>query len=211
MRTLTYDNAQPASVDRAEVTTVVVVDDHQAVRMGIQMLLDDEPGIRVVASAGSYDEGLEAAVRLAPDIAVVDYHLPQRDGLALTRKLVSVANPPRVLIFSAYADRRLELAALLAGADGVLGKNSLGLELCYRIEALTRGEGPRFSIPTETLAALGEELEIEDRPILGMLAAGTDPEEIATVLGLSPSELESRRSAMLDRLKAPPRLTESRS
>lgn len=93
MRTLTYDNAQPVSVDRAEVTTVVVVDDHQAVRMGIQMLLDDEPGIRVVASAGSYDEGLEAAVRLAPDIGVVDYHLPQRDGLALTRKLVSVANP----------------------------------------------------------------------------------------------------------------------
>ena len=211
MRTLTYDNAQPASVDRAEVTTVVVVDDHQAVRMGIQMLLDDEPGIRVVASAGSYDEGLEAAVRLAPDIAVVDYHLPQRDGLALTRKLVSVANPPRVLIFSAYADRRLELAALLAGADGVLGKNSLGLELCYRIEALARCEGPRFSIPTETLAAVGEELEIEDRPILGMLAAGTASEEIATVLGLSPSELESRRSAMLDRLRAPPRLTEPRS
>ncbi|MGA9371381.1 MAG: response regulator transcription factor [Solirubrobacterales bacterium] len=211
MRTLTYDNAQPASVDRAEVTTVVVVDDHQAVRMGIQMLLDDEPGIRVVASAGSYDEGLEAAVRLAPDIGVVDYHLPQRDGLALTRKLASVANPPRVLIFSAYADQRLELAALLAGADAVLGKNSLGLELCYRIEALARGEGPRISIPTETLAAVGEELEIEDRPILGMLAAGTDPEEIATVLGLSPSELESRRSAMLDRLKAPPRLTEPRS
>lgn len=99
----------------------------------------------------------------------------------------------------------------MAGADAVLGKNSLGLELCYQIQALARGQGRRISIPTETLAAVGEELEIEDRPILGMLAAGTDPEEIATVLGLSPSELESRRSAMLDRLKAPPRLTQPQS
>ncbi len=93
----------------------------------------------------------------------------------------------------------------------MLGKNSLGLELCYRIEALARGEGTGFSISTETLSAVGEELEIEDRPILGMLAAGTDPQEIAAVLSLSPTELESRRSAMLQRLKAPPRLSEPRS
>ena len=168
------------------------------------------PGSGSSPQPGPTTKGLRRPCACAPDIGVVDYHLPDRDGLALTRKLGDVANPPRVLVFSAYVDQRLELAALLAGADAVLGKNSLGLELCYRIEALARGEGPDLD-PDETLAAIGEELEIEDRPILGMLAAGTDPEEIATVLGLSPSELESRRSAMLDRLKAPPRLSEPRS
>jgi DNA-binding NarL/FixJ family response regulator len=207
MRTLTHEQAQAVPSDRAEVTTVLVVDDHQAVRLGIQMLLDDEPGIEVVASAGSFSEGLDAAARLVPDIAVVDFHLPERDGLTLTHKLVTMPRPPRVLVFSAYADERLELAALLAGADGVLGKSSLGLELCHRIGALARGGGHRFSISPRVLAAVGEELAIEDRPILGMLAAGTSPDEITQVLGLSRNELEIRRSAMLQRLKAPPRLS----
>lgn len=187
--------------------TVVVVDDHEAVRLGIQMLLDDEPGIKVLASASSYRDGLEAVARTAPDIAVVDFHLPGRDGLALTRRLVAMPSPPRVLIFSAYADERLELAALLAGADDVLGKNSLGLDLCYRIEALSRGKTRPISISARTLATLGDELAIDDRLILGMLAAGSDPEEIATVLHLSEAELDIRRSEMLQRIKAPPRLS----
>jgi DNA-binding NarL/FixJ family response regulator len=190
------------SVERAEAAAVLVVDDHQAVRLGIQMLLDDEPGIEVVASVGSYEGALEAAAKSVVDIAVVDYHLGGRDGLALTRKLVTMPRSPRVLVFSAYADERLELAALLAGADGLLGKNSLGIELCHRIRSLARGEAPRFSVSTRALAAVGEELELEDRPILGMLAAATEPAEIAAVLGLRPPELEARRSAMLERLRA---------
>jgi two-component system, NarL family, response regulator DevR len=208
MRTLTETHPQAASVDPAEVTTVLVVDDHQAVRLGIQMLLDDEPGIEVVASASSYDEGLEEAERFLPDIAVVDFHLPDRDGLALTRALVTTASPPRVLVFSAYADERLGLAALVAGADAILGKNTLGLELCYLIDALARGERCRFQISTRVLASVGEELEVQDRPILGMLAAGTDSAEIAAVLGLTDDQLSARRSAMLQRLKAPPRISE---
>jgi two-component system, NarL family, response regulator DevR len=207
MMTLTRTHPQAASVDSAEVTTVLVVDDHQAVRLGIQMLLDDEPGIEVVASASSYDEGLVEAERLLPDIAVVDYHLPDRDGLALTRALVTAASPPRVLVFSAYADERLGLAALVAGADAILGKNTLGLELCYLIEALARGERRRFPISTRVLASVGEELEVEDRPILGMLAAGTDPGEIAAVLGLTDDELSARRSAILKRVKGTPRIS----
>lgn len=206
LKTLT-DRVPMSSLDGAGSTTVLVVDDHQAVRLGIQMLLEDEPGIEVVASVGSYHEGLEAAGRFVPDIAVVDYHLPDRDGLTLTRQLVTMQRPTRVLVFSAYADQRLELAALVAGADGVLGKNSLGLELCYRIEALARGDAGRFSVSTQALASVGEELEIKDRPILGMLAAGTHPEEIASVLGLSEEALDVRRSEMLKRLKAPPRLS----
>ncbi len=208
MRTLTDTHSQGASVGPAEATTVLVVDDHQAVRLGIQMLLDDEPGVEVVGSAGSYDEALESAARLLPDIAIVDYHLSGRDGLSLTRSLVTMKSSPRVLVFSAYADERLGLAALVAGADAILGKNTLGLELCYLIDRLARGEKFRFSISTQVLASVGEELEVEDRPILGMLAAGTDPGEIAAVLDLSPEQLYARRSAMLEHLRAPPRISE---
>ena len=205
MRTLTEELGLGTPVDSTQATKVIVVDDHQAVRLGIQMLLDDEPGVEVVASGGSYEEGLDAAAHLEPDIAVVDYQLPERDGLTLTRKLVTMPSPPRVLVFSAYADERLEIAALLAGAHAVLGKNSLGVELCHRILALARGERPQFSISAQALAVVGEELEVEDRPILGMLAAGTEPGEIARLLGFSESELDARRSAMLRRLKTPPK------
>jgi DNA-binding NarL/FixJ family response regulator len=208
MRTATEESPEPVSIDRAGPSKILVVDDHQAVRLGIQMLLDDEPGIQVVASVGSYEEALEASrAALVPDIGVVDYHLPGRDGLALTRELVTAPDPVRVLIFSAYADERLELAALIAGADAVLGKNILGLELCQRIATMARGGRPRFSVTPGALAAIGEELEVRDRPILGMLAAGTHPREIANVLGLDENELDVRRSSMLGRLKAPPRLS----
>ena len=206
MKTLMQE-ASARRIDGDGQTTVVVVDDHEAVRLGLQMLLDDEPGIEVVGSAGSYRDGLEAVARSGPDIAVVDFHLPGRDGLALTRKLAAMPSPPRVIVFSAYADERLELAALLAGADDVLGKNTLGLELCYRIEALSRGGERRFSISARTLATIGDELEVDDRLILGMLAAGSDPEEITTVLDLTQEELDIRRSEMLQRFKAPPRLS----
>jgi DNA-binding NarL/FixJ family response regulator len=203
MRTATPKSSEPASADRAGPSRILVVDDHHAVRLGIQMLLDDEPGIRVVASAGSYEEALELSRGLSPDVAVVDYHLPGRDGLALTRELVTEPDQTRALIFSAYADERLELAALIAGADGVLGKNVLGIELCHRIEVLSRGARPRFSVTPAALAAVGEELEVRDRPILGMLAAGTEPAEIAAVLRIDQAELDARRSAMLERLRGP--------
>ena len=97
----------------------------------------------------------------------------------------------------------------LIDEDAILGKNTLGLELCYLIDALARGRGCRFQISTRVLATVGEELEVEDRPILGMLAAGTDSGEVAAVLGLTDDELSARRSAMLQRLKAPPRLSEA--
>lgn len=206
MKTLMQE-ASARRIDGDGKTTVVVVDDHEAVRLGLQMLLDDEPRIAVVGSAGSYREGLEAVASSGPDIAVVDFHLPGRDGLALTRKLARMPSPPRVIVFSAYADERLELAALLAGADDVLSKNSLGLELCHRIEALSRGGERSFSISARTLAAIGDELEVDDRLILGMLAAGSDPEEITSVLDLTLEELDVRRSEMLQRFKAPPRLS----
>jgi DNA-binding NarL/FixJ family response regulator len=210
MQTLTQVAPTP-STDGDRGFTVLVVDDHPAVRLGIQLLLADEPGIDRVASAASYQEGLKRAGELAPDVAVVDFHLPERDGLTLTRRLGAMPNPPRILLFSAYADERLALAAVLAGADAMLGKDIMGLELCRRIEALARGDKPQFSISPQALAAVSEELDLEDRPILGMLAAGADQEEITTVLGLSVAELDLRRSAMLQCLKARPRLPRTRS
>jgi DNA-binding NarL/FixJ family response regulator len=193
------------SADRARSTTVLVVDDHEAVRLGVQALLEHERGVEVVEGAASSSAALAVAERIAPELAVVDLHLPDRDGLTLTRQLKALPAPPRVLVYTAFADDRLELAALIAGADGVLSKRALGMELCDRVQSLRRGAPGEFSISAETLAAASHRLDIEDRPILGMLANGTPTGEIATALHVSEEWLEIRRWAMLRRLKAPPR------
>jgi DNA-binding NarL/FixJ family response regulator len=203
MRTTSH---QPQERSPAGTSTALVVDDHQAVLRGVRDLLDHEPEIEVIGSAASFNEALAAARARPPDVAVVDFHLPDRDGLTLTRRLKALPDPPRVLIFSAYADQRLELAALVAGADRVLPKHALGVELCDQVKLLARGAKARLSVSPETLAAASRDLDLEDRPILGMLVNGTPPAEIAEVLGVDDEWLDIRRWAMLQRLKAPPRV-----
>jgi two-component system, NarL family, response regulator DevR len=184
---------------------VLVVDDHQAVRMGVKALLEDEPEVAAVETAATSEGALAVAERMSPDVAVVDFHLPDRDGLTLTRQLKTSPEPPRVLIYSAYADQRLELAALVAGADGILSKAVLGTELCDRVNALAHSPSGCLSVSAATLAAASHQIDIDDRPILGLLAAGTPPDEIATVLAVSEEWLEARRWAMLKCLRAGPR------
>lgn len=198
-------------VDSGRPATVLVVDDHPAVRKGLQALLEEERGIGTVLSVASYSEALTAARSASPDIGVVDFHLANRDGLTLARRLKAMPDPPRVLVFSAYADQRLELAALVSGADGVLSKHALGVELCDRIKALARGQGRQFMISGDTLATACRELDPQDRPILGMLAHGTPLPEIATVLGMKEPWLDVRLWAILERLKAPPPLRSRKS
>jgi DNA-binding NarL/FixJ family response regulator len=74
-------------------------------------------------------------------VTVVDYELGdgRTDGLSLCRMLKGLPRPPRVLIYSAYADSRLAGKALAAGADGVIGKSSLGVEVVWAIQAVARG------------------------------------------------------------------------
>jgi DNA-binding NarL/FixJ family response regulator len=180
---------------------ILLVDDHPAVRAGLRALLDDEPDLAVVAALADPEEALERARDLAPDVAVVDYHLGRSDGLMLCRGLKHTARPPRVLLFSAYADGPLAVAAAIAGADGVLGKGVLGDELCRAIRVVARGEWLRPPPDPDALRAVASRLDPGDAPIMRMLVEGTPPDEIAAVLGLSPRWLDIRRWAMLEQLR----------
>jgi two-component system response regulator DevR len=120
---------------------VLLVDDHEAVRQGLADLLADEEGIALAGAAATAREMLVEALRVTPDVAVVDYELGdwQTDGLTVCRLLKSLPRPPRVLMYSAYADSRFVEEALAAGADGVIAKSSLGVEVVWAIEAVARG------------------------------------------------------------------------
>ena len=174
---------------------IVLVDDHPAVRAGLRGLIEDEEGMRVAASAASAREGLEAIADARPDVALVDLHLPDDDGLSLCLRARSLPEPPRVIIYSAFADAGLAIRALIAGAEGVLAKATAPHEL---LDALR--DGAVSQLDARALRALGERLDPGDLPILGMLAHGTPAGEIERTLELEAGGLEARRWALLARL-----------
>lgn len=175
---------------------MLVVDDHAAVRMGLGGLLEDRSDLEVVATAAGAREALADAARVAPDVAVVDYHLGDGDGLTLCRALKRLPRPPRVLVYSAYADGTLAAAAVVAGADAVLSKGTLGEEVVRTIRVLAHGRRAIPPIPRAVQRSLRARLEPTDQAIFGMLLQGITPSEIVDVLSISPSRLESRRAAV---------------
>jgi DNA-binding NarL/FixJ family response regulator len=185
----TAAHRQPVGMD------IVLVDDHPAVRAGLRGLVEDEDGLRVAATAATAREGFEAIVDTQPVVALVDLHLPDDDGLSLCLRTRSLPAPPRVIIYSAFADAGLAVRAVIAGAEGVLPKATAPRAL---LDALRNGADT--PLDNRALRAVGERLDEGDLPILGMLAHGVDPREIAVTLGLEPEWLEARRWAMLSRL-----------
>ena len=105
---------------------VLLVDDHPAVRVGARTLIDDQPDTAVVSEARSAEEALRHSV-FPIGVAVVVYQLGNgHDGLWLAAQLKRLEQPPRVLVYSAFADNALAVMALIAGADGLLDKRALG-------------------------------------------------------------------------------------
>lgn len=176
---------------------VLLADDHPAVRVGMRQLIDDQPDMEVVFEAHSAEEALGGGER-SEDVVVLDYHLGgSRDGLWVTRQLKRRSSPPRVLIYSAFADSALAAAALVAGADGLLSKTSLGEELCDAIRALARGRRYLPAIPQTVAQALCSQLQPGDRAIFGMLLADVEPDEITERLRMPLGQLDDRRGIML--------------
>src|SRR3954462_11342791 len=103
---------------------LVLVDDHPAVRAGLRGLLDDEPDLRVIAPAATALEGVEAIADLQPDVALVHHHLPDDDGLSLCLRTRSLPAPPRVVVYSAFADDAMAVRAAVAGASAVGAKGT---------------------------------------------------------------------------------------
>jgi DNA-binding NarL/FixJ family response regulator len=107
-----------------------------------------------------------------------------------------------VLIYSAYADAHMIVAAIVA--DGVANKGGSGDDLCEAIRAVARGHPAFPPIPPTAVSAMAARLDPSDVPILGMLVHGNLAAEIADVLGITEPSLDARRWAILKRLTAPP-------
>jgi DNA-binding NarL/FixJ family response regulator len=185
---------------------VLVVDDHAAVRLGVQRLLDARMDFDLIAAVATGREAIAEVASRRVDVAVLDYQLGYgQDGLRLAGTLKSLGVPPRVLIYSAYADAPLALAALVAGADGLLSKAGLGDELCQAIRHVARGERVMPAVPQAMLESLGERLDLtpRERALLWLLVDETPEAEIEAALGLTDRQLRERRRAILHALTGP--------
>ena len=184
---------------------LLIVDDHSAVRAGLQQLLDDQADFDVVAAVATAEEAVSVAEAEPIDVAVVDYQLEGRNGLWVSRKLKRLPAPPAVLIYSAYTDGLLASAAVVAEADGIVSKGGLGSELCDAIRRVASGDVLLPPVPEWLGNALRQRLDHEEQAIFGLLLAGIEPSEIARTLGLSEAGLESRLWVMLRKVEAPDR------
>jgi DNA-binding NarL/FixJ family response regulator len=177
---------------------LVIVDDHPAVRAGLRGLIDGEPDLVVAATAATAREGFEAIAEIQPAVALVDLHLPDDDGLNLCLRTRALEHPPRVVIYSAFANAALGVKAAIAGADAVLAKTASPRALI----AVLRGE-LKPPLDPRALRAAGASLETQELAILGMLAHGVAEDEMAATLGLEPEHARARRAAMLAKLGRP--------
>lgn len=180
---------------------ILLIDDHPALRAGLETVLRAEPGLVPVGAASDPDELWPLLNRTRPDVLLLDYHLPKSDGLVLCHRVKQQLTAPRVLLYSAYADTSLILPAVLAGADGIVHKGTPASELYEAIRRVARGEQVLPPVPRELLARAGERLEPADLPILGMLLDRTPLREIAEVVGAGTAELAGRVERMIERLR----------
>ncbi len=163
-------------------------------------MLASEPDLGPIAVAANAREAVALAERTSPDVMVLDYHLPDEDGLSLCLRLKSTDAPPAALIYSAFADEHLAVLAIVAGADALMSKAADPDELPGAVRSLAGNAARLPVIAPLAMESAAARLEAEDLPILGMLMHRTPPAEIATTLGMDEDWLRARRWAMLKRL-----------
>jgi DNA-binding NarL/FixJ family response regulator len=183
--------------------TVLLVDDHSLVRHGFRRMLEDEPGICVLAEAADGFEAVEVAIRLRPQVIVMDFALPSMNGAVATRRILADFQEARVLMLSMHSEPDYVRTCLDAGARGYLLKNALDLELVDAVRRIAAGDqvlDPRLGrlvAASETTPSLStRELEV-----LQLIVHGKSNKEIAVVLGLSVNTISVHRANIMQTLQ----------
>jgi DNA-binding NarL/FixJ family response regulator len=181
--------------------SVLVVDDHPALRAGLEQLLDQEPGYRLLGAVSSEAELASALQRYRPDVVVMDYALTRGDGLSACFRLKQRPDPPGVVFYSAYVDDIFAVPATLAQADAIVSKSDPVEVLLAAIDAVAAGDTQMPAPDPELIEAASSRLDAEDLPIVGMLFASVQVGHIATTLGVEPREVRSRALRIIGEIR----------
>ena len=191
-------------------TRLMIVDDHEVVRMGLKAALDIEPDFTVVAEAGSGQEAIDKARAHRPDIVLMDVRMDGMDGIEACREIRSEFPDTSVLMLTSFAEEETVLAALLAGAAGYVLKNVARSRLLEALRSVARGETMLDSKVTkgvlEKLVAGSDKPESDDeltpreREVLVLIADGATNKEIAAKLVVSENTARNHVSHILSKL-----------
>jgi DNA-binding NarL/FixJ family response regulator len=188
---------------------VLVVDDHTLVRMGLCRLLEGEDDIKVVGQTGSGIEAVKLCSSEKPDVVILDYSLPDIDGLETTRRIVALELSTKILILTMYTNEEYATRLVRAGASGFIVKVASTDELLTAIHKVAnKGVYISPSILEKMVVRIGQPqgdapestLSNREMQVLVRLACGSTTREVSEGLGLSPSTVETYRSRILEKL-----------
>jgi DNA-binding NarL/FixJ family response regulator len=188
---------------------ILIADDHGIVRGGMKLLIDRQPDMQVVAEAEDGVEALETALRVRPDLAVLDVSMPRLTGLQAARQIKAHVPECQVLMLSMHDDQRYVFDALKAGASGYVLKRDVDQSLLDAMRAVIRGEAfltnaversmirEWMSDPTK---GPEEPLSPREQEVLKLIAEAHTNREIADTLHLAEKTVESHRANILRKL-----------
>jgi DNA-binding NarL/FixJ family response regulator len=195
--------------------TVVVADDHPAMRKSVRSLLDADGGFAVVGEAANGQEAVKLARSFAPDIVLMDISMPVLNGLEATRRIVGACPGAKVIILTACSDPEYVERAHAVGAAGILAKQAFSDSLAEVVHAVIAGRGffspgsasrpPRTEgqVQDAGIEVAAARLTCRESQVLQLLAGGVARQQVALTLHISPERVRRHLRQLTDKLKIP--------
>ena len=192
-------------------TRVLLADDHAVVRDGLRALLEHVGDFEIVGVAGNGRDAVAQALRLSPDVVVMDIAMPELDGIEATRRILEKCAGTKVLILSMYLSSEHLHRAMHAGARGYVLKESAGDEVVDAVRAVQAGKRYLSHKISETMIddylrdgvrmSPLDSLSLRERDVLQLVVEGQTNNAIAAKLSLSPKTIETYRTRIMRKLK----------
>ena len=191
---------------------ILLVDDHEVVRLGLRALLEHHPKFEVIGEVGTAREAIEHTARLHPDIVLMDIRLPGPSGIEACEEITRTYPDSRVVMLTSYAEDEMLFSAIRAGASGYVLKQIGGDDLIRALESVARGEAlldPAVTqrVIQEVRRAVKEEeasafvnLSQQEKHVLLLVSEGKTNREIAKILFLGEGTVRNYVSSILSKL-----------
>jgi two-component system response regulator DevR len=192
-----------------ETVTLLLVDDHEIVRLGLRTLFAQASGIEVVGEAATAEGAVAEAVRTKPDVVVMDVRLSDSSGVDACREILEQCPGTKVLFLTSYDDEEAMLTAVFAGAHGYLLKEIGGESLLRAVKSVAAGQSILDPTATRTLmdrmqslsVSGADSLSAQETRVLALVARGKTNKEIATALDLSDKTVKNYLSTIFQKLR----------